>query len=109
MGYRTRPTKSQRIEILWKQRGKCYWCGQKFGQALVAKRKDKKKVVILRPNYDHVIPFSYLQTNPIKNFVAACQFCNRWKHSKIFSSERVCHIYLLKKWLFQIEKERIEF
>lgn len=109
MGYRTCPNKNQKIDILWNQRGKCYWCGQKFGQALVVKRKHKRKIVILRPNYDHVIPFSYLQSNPNKNFVAACQFCNGWKSSKMFSSERVCHVYLLKKWLFQIEKGVIEF
>ena len=109
MGYRTRPTKRQQIEILWKQKGKCYWCEQKFGQALATKKRGRNKITILKPYYDHVIPFSYLQSNPIKNFVAACQFCNGWKHSKMFNSEAKCHVYLIKRWLLEIEKGRIEF
>ena len=109
MTTRRRPTKKQQVEILWKQRGKCYWCEQKFGQHLVIKRKNKWKVTVLKPQFDHVIPLSYLQENPLRNFVAVCQFCNRWKSSKMFNSEAACHTYLLKKWLVAIEKGVIDF
>lgn len=80
--------------ILDNQHGRCYWCNREFGTHIF--KKDKH--MTLRVNYDHIIPYAYLQGNPKENWCAACNICNSYKHSIMFNTEKQIRNYVLDKW-----------
>lgn len=65
--YRRHITAFERFDILSRQKGKCYWCGAKTGDAY---------------HIDHVIPLSAGGSDGPENMVAACAFCNLSKGAK---------------------------
>ncbi len=50
-----------------RQRGRCYWCGERVGQTY---------------HVDHVIPLKLGGSNAPENIVVACPRCNQVKHAK---------------------------
>jgi hypothetical protein len=79
-GKRRHPSKALRNEILSKQGHRCFYCDREFGSVYT----HNKRETVRRINWDHFMPFAYLQTNPKANWVAACNVCNQIKHSRIF-------------------------
>jgi 5-methylcytosine-specific restriction endonuclease McrA len=79
---RRRPSNSVADEILESQRGCCMYCGIAIG----ARVYRWSAIVVLRLNWDHFVPHSFLAANPTSNWVAACHVCNDIKSSKIFDT-----------------------
>ena len=83
------------MKLLRQQDNMCYYCCQPFNKKAIYKRK----VIILHPVLDHVIPFSYCQHSKHYNFVVTCQICNAWKSNLIFNTFADAAEYLRNKWL----------
>lgn len=81
-GIKRSPPKIIQEEILKRQNRKCIYCDIKFGEIYFRKGKPN----ISRINYDHLVPFSYLNNNPYNNWVASCNVCNSIKGSKMFET-----------------------
>ncbi len=79
---RRRPTPKQRLAIRDEQDDKCLYCDQSIG-SLVLRRGH---AVMLRPHYDHFIPFSFSSANRMANWVLACHVCNLIKHCMVFGT-----------------------
>ena len=90
------PGVRDRRKILKEQQGKCLYCSREFGSLAYTKSKPKK-IIVLKIQWDHVIPFSYNQNNSTTNFVAACHQCNRMKHNKLFHSVEEIRKYVNKR------------
>jgi len=76
------PPPAEQKEILEKQGNLCFYCNKFFGTLVFRKNKPLR----LKINYDHMIPYSYLQANKNTNFVASCHVCNGIKSDKIFAT-----------------------
>jgi len=72
MGRPKPPLKIQH-QVIIEQMGRCAYCNSALDEHSV--------------NWDHFIPFSYLESNPIDNWVAACKPCNSYKGNRVFSTE----------------------
>ena len=86
--------------LLEQQQNCCYYCYQEMGKACYF----KKKVIALRPELDHVLPYSYKQDNSNSNIVVACQVCNSVKGSKVFDSMDMLVAYIHVVWLGKDKK-----
>lgn len=65
----TEPITADDVKSMLKaQRGRCWWCGTKVGEAF---------------DVDHVIPLSKGGPHTLDNLVIACQPCNRRKHARM--------------------------
>ncbi len=82
VGRRRPPPLWARREQLAKQQNRCFYCGLAFGSWVVK----RSRAIMLRTVWDHWVPYAYLQSNPARNFVAACQICNRLKRSDMFET-----------------------
>jgi len=76
-------SKKERLKLIEKQGNLCYWCGRPFGMVYYR----KNRIYELKPHADHKVPFIYCYGNEIENFVMACNLCNLFKSSKVFSDE----------------------
>src|SRR5262245_15132633 len=74
-GHRKAPPLWFRRHQLAIQDYQCFYCDRAF-QCVVFLGKRR---IRLRIEWDHMVPFVYLQTNPAYNFVASCQICKRMK------------------------------
>lgn len=81
-GVRTSLSRSKQKEIKEKQFNKCIYCGVYFGTPYLYKNKIRRTKI----NYDHLLPFSFLQDNPDDNWVDSCNICNGIKSNIIFDS-----------------------
>ena len=79
----------QRI-ILELQGNRCLYCEQTFGTPVMK----RNRLIYLKVNWDHFVPFSYSQNNYGYNFVAACQICNGIKSSHMFKTLEEARIYV---------------
>lgn len=79
-GRKKRPTKRIKDEVTATQNGCCLYCGLKLG-SVVARRGT---AVVLRPHWDHFVPYAYLYRNPRHNWVLACHVCNGIKGCRLF-------------------------
>lgn len=70
---RALPKQVIRDRILIEQTGRCAYCNAGL---------DDQQI-----EWDHFVPYIYLQNNPDENWVASCRPCNRAKSSRIFASE----------------------
>ena len=93
-GKRTKPSATVRRQILEKQGNCCMYCGLALGSHV----KRAGKVIQLRLNWDHFMPHSYLYSNPLSNWVAACHICNGIKHSKIFETVIEAQYVIKQRW-----------
>jgi len=90
-GIRKVPGKLYQQAQLDRQANRCFYCLRQFGDLM----RWRKKLRTLIVHWDHLVPFVYLQTNPLENFVAACQICNGIKHSKVFQTVQEARQYVL--------------
>jgi len=87
-------------KLIKDQGDRCFWCGRMIG-----KRYQKgNRIMFLKRNYDHAVPYSRLYRNGRDNWRLACNVCNRWKASIVFTNEHDCSEYLQKKWDKAIKK-----
>lgn len=100
---RKHPSKFHQRTILEDQEYKCRYCHRSFGT--IIEYRDEPDV--LRPVYDHVIPYVYSFNNSDLNFVAACQFCNSWKSDHIFKTIDDASRFLEEKWRSALRTKKI--
>lgn len=79
---RKRPTIKIQATLLIEQQGRCWYCNSSLFAEPIA--------------WDHLIPYSYLDTNPNNNWIASCYLCNGKKSNKIFSTEQQIYKFCLK-------------
>lgn len=79
---RKKPSPKKQARILEEQGNKCLYCGHTFGD-IVHRGED---IIILKINWDHMLPWIFSHNNQVSNFAAACQVCNGIKSSRIFES-----------------------
>jgi 5-methylcytosine-specific restriction endonuclease McrA len=84
------PSKEMQRKILDDQQGRCFYCERVLGW----RYKHKGKLVTLRTHWDHLVPYSYLQSNDSDNFVAACHICNGIKGSLMFQTVEEARVYV---------------
>ena len=100
---RKKPSKKVKEKILKDQNHQCYWCDHDFHTPYFRYDSIRK----LLPNWDHLIPYAYVQANADENFVASCSICNGFKSSKMFNSDEACRVYLKERWNTYLKKGRI--
>ena len=66
--------------ILRHQRYKCLYCRKLFGSVYYI----NGRFTIINVQWDHVVPYAYLNANPKNNWAAACQLCNNIKQDQVF-------------------------
>ena len=79
---RRRPRQAERARVLAAQGNRCLYCELPIGTQI--ERGTKR--VILRPHWDHFVPYSYAQRNQSTNWVLACHVCNGLKPARMFTS-----------------------
>lgn len=85
------PRKSDQDRILAIQGNVCLYCGIPIG-TVIGRAVQKphgyiwRTTVMLRRNWDHFAPHSYIAQNPGANWVLACHVCNNAKASRIFAT-----------------------
>jgi 5-methylcytosine-specific restriction endonuclease McrA len=84
------PSKLARKKILNEQDHRCFYCLKRFGSLMWRGARELR----LRIEWDHSIPYSYSRSNREANFVAACQLCNRFKGSRLFSDVYEVRLYV---------------
>ncbi len=62
----------------------CFYCGRKLQ---------------VTPHVDHVIPWSFVKTDHLWNFVLACPSCNTKKKDKLPTRERLSHLIIRNEQL----------
>lgn len=81
-GVRRRPRARVRRKLLRMQHERCAYCLLTFG-SLVRRRS---RVEQLRVTWDHRVPFALSQSSSDREFIAACQICNRLKGAIVFET-----------------------
>lgn len=104
MRKKRKPSKERQQLLLTLQDNRCFWCTRPFSTPAYNVKKDR--LVILSPTWDHVDPYAFTQSNCNTEFVAACQLCNAFKHSLIFSYVKECRDFCklraeTKGWTFE--------
>jgi hypothetical protein len=84
------PNAAEKKLILELQGNRCLYCEMLFGSAI----ERKGRLIFLKVNWDHFVPFAYTQNNYAYNFVAACQICNGIKSSHLFKTLEEARIYV---------------
>ena len=84
------PDAEERKTILELQGNRCLYCEQLFGSTIVK----RDRLIFLKVNWDHFVPFSYSQNNYAYNFVAACQICNGIKSNLMFKTLEEARVYI---------------
>ena len=92
---RNQPSAKRKRELLKIQNNKCFYCSLAFGD--VVWHSVRKKSIILRINWEHLIPFSYGYDNSNENFVASCHICNGIKSNKMFKSIKEARDYVAQR------------
>ncbi len=88
---RRRSKKKEQQKTLIEQENRCLYCSRKFGSFV----KRGSRFVVVRLCWDHLVPYSYNQDNGHHNFVAACQICNRIKHSFMFQTVDEARVHIM--------------
>lgn len=92
--HRSIPPPGVRKDILALQANCCFYCDREFGSRIYLKRK----MIRLKLQWDHLVPYSYSQNNQTDNFVAACHKCNVWKGALMFQTIEDARVFLASKW-----------
>lgn len=95
-GVRRFPPAALRRMVLESQSHRCAYCEKAFGSSPIRYGQP----VTLKVHWDHVTPFSFLQGNPLDNWVAACHVCNGWKSNLIFHSLTEVQLHVHAKWAY---------
>lgn len=94
---RRAPTGREKKALLDRAGHRCEYCERMFGT--VVEREGRRSLLV--PEYDHLIPYAYLMSNPPTNWIVACQLCNRYKSDQVFDSFDEVRLYLL-----EVQEER---
>lgn len=96
------PRPRDKKEILKEQNDRCFYCDQEFGTSVYIKGetglKRRTRLKVLRPEWDHLVPYSWHAKNDALNIVAACQCCNAWKGAIMFNTVEEAKVYVFQKW-----------
>jgi hypothetical protein len=79
---RRQPSRAQKDACIALQGNVCMYCGLSIGSLVMRNGRSVK----LRPEWDHVEPYSYLRQNPSTNWALACHVCNGIKSDLRFES-----------------------
>lgn len=88
-GSRKRPRETDKRRISELQSGRCLYCDLPIGAEIIRWSDPGHKrngLVVLRPQWDHFVPYSYSLRNPSANWVLACHVCNGIKTARMFDS-----------------------
>jgi hypothetical protein len=85
--------KKSKQQILEQQDYRCAYCWKAFGSVVYRNGKD----IILRVNYDHQVPYSYVHETQAYNILAACHVCNALKKDNVFQTIDDCALFLLDR------------
>lgn len=88
------PTVAVRQRLLAEFNDSCAYCGQRLN-AIIGFRG---KIIQLRLNWDHAVPWSYSMNNHGHNFLPSCHVCNRWKYNRMFDTLEETRAWLLRRW-----------
>jgi len=90
---RQQPDLHDRQRVLIEQRGLCLYCCQPLDGAVFR----GGRVIWLELQWDHMIPYAYLDRNPADNWAASCQVCNAIKSDLHFSSIHEARDHILER------------
>lgn len=91
---RKKPPPWWKKKTIAEQRGRCFYCGRRFGTVLIRKNKE----TTLGVHWDHVEAWCFAHDNRLFNFVASCSLCNLFKSNKSFYSIESIRDYLMARW-----------
>lgn len=94
MSQRIKPRFSIQAKILNAQNYRCAYCTHPFGSVVL--HKGRRIVTVLE--WDHFVPYSYIQRNPDDNWLAACRVCNRLKSTDLFQSREEAAYSIMCRW-----------
>lgn len=87
---RTGPRQADRRRVTEKQAGRCLYCELPIGIEVWRQRPPHSRlssgVVLLKPHYDHFVPYSYSLRNAASNWALACHVCNLIKTARMFDT-----------------------
>lgn len=88
---RRHPRVSDQKRILALQGNVCMYCGIPIGTVIGRSVKKSsgyvwRTTVVLRRNWDHFAPYSYIVQNPGANWVLSCHVCNLAKFTQLFET-----------------------
>lgn len=88
--YRKRPRQIDQQQIVAIQGNECLYCGIPIGtriwRKVRARRSNQGLTVVLQRQWDHFVPYAFLEQNPSANWVLACHICNRIKSARMFNT-----------------------
>ncbi len=87
------PGRNAAKKILEEQDGRCLYCERRIGSYMIRHHK----MIRLRLNWDHMVPYVYSLDSRPKNFAAACHVCNGIKSDKMFASVEEVKVYVQEK------------
>ncbi|MEV4861481.1 HNH endonuclease [Streptomyces ossamyceticus] len=88
---RSYPRVAERRRAIDLQNNRCLYCEIPIGTAIWR----RSQTVILRTNWDHFIPYSYLARNPATNWVLSCHVCNNIKSCRMFDTVQAAREVIL--------------
>jgi hypothetical protein len=94
MTNRAKPQPVERERILIEQRGCCLYCLRPLDAVVYHGTNE----IMLRLEWDHKVPFSFLRASPRENWAAACNVCNSLKGNLHFHDVQEAREYLSERW-----------
>lgn len=92
-GIRRLPPLRLRRAVIEAQGGRCFYCERHFGSSVVR----RGRLILLRLEWDHKVPFSFDGNNSPANFVASCHVCNAIKNDRCFQTIEEARSFL-QRW-----------
>lgn len=90
-------------QLLEDQEFKCLYCLRPFGTQIIKNGNP----YVLRPVFDHILPFNYCFNNDFSNFAATCQFCNSFKSDRVFKDIEAIQRFCREKWITNLKSKTI--
>ena len=84
---------SLKKKILDEQEFCCFYCLMPFNFEVERKGKIIKREI----EFDHLVPFSFINNDKRENLVASCNVCNRLKSSMCFQTVDEARVYLQER------------
>jgi hypothetical protein len=83
----------EKRRILEEQDHCCIYCGNKFNEPIW--HPGRRKVVISKISFDHLVCWNFSQNTRAENMVAACSLCNGIKSDKLFENIEQARAYII--------------
>ena len=95
---RNRPASAAKKESLRRQQhNKCAYCDNEFGTHILYKSRS----VVLTPQVDHFVPFTYTKVHAEDNMKLSCQLCNNVKNDKVYDTLSDARESLQQWWRYR--------